>query len=97
MNESEQADDLAQRLADEDDAMLDELADAIARRRLTPAALFFFESMKPLNFVTSQMMHFLRPLVQVIWSDPKRYDRAAKLLEDRGAIELLCRRLEARS
>ena len=97
MNENQQADDLAGRLDAEQDAMLDELADAIVKRRLTPAALFFFESMKPLNFVTSQMMHFFRPLVQVIWSDPQKYDRAAKLLEDRGAIEVLCRRLEARS
>ncbi len=84
-------------LADADRALLDSLADGIARRRLTPAAMFFLESMKPMGFVASQMMVFLRPMISVIWSDPARYDQIAALLERRGTIELLLRRLEARS
>lgn len=84
-------------LSDEDRALLDGLADGIARRRLTPAALFFLESMKPMGFVASYMMLFLRPIVSVIWSDPARWDRVAALLERRGSIELLLRRLEARA
>lgn len=84
-------------LSDADRAMLDSLADGIARRRLTPAAMFFLESMKPLGFLGSQMMLFLRPMISVIWSDPTRYDRITALLERRGTIELLLRRLEARA
>lgn len=84
-------------LGDEERALLDELADGIARRRLTPAAMFFFESMKPLGFAGSQVMHFFRPMVQVVWSDPTRYDLLAGILERRGSIELLLRRLEARA
>ena len=84
-------------LSDEDRALLDGLADGIARRRLTPAALFFLESMKPMGFVASYMMLFLRPIVSVIWSDPARWDRVAALLERRDSIELLLRRLEARA
>ena len=84
-------------LSAEDRALLDGLADGIARRRLTPAALFFLESMKPMSFLGSTMMTFLRPLVAVIWSDPTRWDRIAALLERRGSIELLLRRLEARA
>jgi hypothetical protein len=84
-------------LSDEDRALLDSLADGIVRRRLTPAALFFLESMKPMGFVGSMMMTFLRPIVAVIWSDPARWDRVAALLERRGSIELLLRRLEARA
>lgn len=84
-------------LSAEERAFLDELADGIAIRRLTPAALFFLESMKPLGFLGSQAMVFFRPLVQVVWSSPQKYDLAARLLERRGAIELLLRRLEARS
>ncbi|HNG82432.1 MAG TPA: hypothetical protein PLW24_23380, partial [Burkholderiaceae bacterium] len=57
----------------------------------------FLESMQPLSFVGSQMMVFLRPLVAVIWTDPRRWDRVAALLERRGTIELLLRRLEARA
>jgi hypothetical protein len=84
-------------LSDEDRALLDGLADGIVRRRLTPAALFFLESMKPMGFIGGTMMMFLRPLVTLVWSDPARWDRVAALLERRGSIELLLRRLEARA
>lgn len=94
---SDDADRLEGALTDEDRALLDSLADGLARRRLTPAALFFLESMKPMGFVASYMMIFLRPMVALVWSDPARWDRVAALLERRGSIELLLRRLEARA
>jgi hypothetical protein len=97
LNHEEQADRLEAALSDEDRALLDELADRIARRRLVAAALMFFESVKPLNFVTSQMLVFFRPMVQALWSEPHRYDQVARLLEQRGTVELLLRRLEARA
>jgi hypothetical protein len=83
-------------LSDEERELLDSLADGIARRRLTPAAVFFLESVKPLGYVSSQVLHFFRPMVDVVWRNPVTYDRMAKLLERRGAVELLIRRLEAR-
>lgn len=83
-------------LGDDDRAFLDELADGIAARRLTPAAVFFLESMKPLGWVGSQVLLFFRPLVSLVWSDPVKWDRVQRLLEQRGSIELLLRRLEAR-
>jgi hypothetical protein len=84
-------------LSDDDRALLDGLADGIARRRLTPAALFFLESVKPMGWLGAQALLFLRPLVAVIWPDPQRWDRVQALLERRGSIELLLRRLEART
>ncbi len=83
-------------LPEADLAMLDELADAIVRRHLATPALFFLESMRPLGFVGSQMMVFLRPLVAVIWTSPARWDQLQRVLEVRGSMELLARRLEAR-
>ena len=97
LNHEEQADRLEAALSDDDRALLDELADRIARRRLVSAALMFFESLKPLNFVASSMLVFFRPMVQVLWSEPHRYDQVARLLEQRGSVELLLRRLEARA
>jgi len=94
---SDDADQLEQRLGDKDRAFLDELADGIAKRRLTAAALFFLESMKPMSFVSASMMIFLRPVITTVWSDPVRWDHVTRLLEQRGAIELLLRRLEARA
>jgi hypothetical protein len=84
-------------LSDEDRALLDELAEAIARRRLTSAAMFFLESVKPMGYVGSQMMIFLRPMISVVWSNPARWDQLQQILERRGSIELLLRRLEARA
>lgn len=95
--ESAGADALEAELSDEDRALLDKLAEGIARRRLTPAALFFLESVKPLGFLGSQVMFFLQPIIQIIWQNPATYERLAKLLERRGSIELLLRRLEARA
>jgi len=89
-------DELESSLSDEDRAFLDELADGVAKRRLTPAAVFFLESVKPLGWVGSQMLLFLRPIITIVWPDPQKWDRAQTLLERRGAIELLLRRLEAR-
>jgi hypothetical protein len=84
-------------LTDQERAFLDQLADGIARRRLAAAAIFFLESVKPLGFVSSQMLYFFQPLVRVVWPEPQRYDQLARLLERRGSIELLLRRLEARA
>ncbi|MEZ4399897.1 MAG: hypothetical protein R3B06_07750 [Kofleriaceae bacterium] len=83
-------------LAPDDLAMLDDLADGIARRRLTAPAIFFLESMQPLGFLGSQLMLGLKPLVAVVWSSPTRWDQVQRVLERRGTIEALLRRLEAR-
>jgi hypothetical protein len=96
MKRDETPEALEQQLTDEDKAFLDELADGVAKRKLTPAAVFFLESVKPLGWVGSQMLLFLRPIVSIIWPDPQKWDRLQALLERRGAIELLLRRLEAR-
>jgi hypothetical protein len=94
MNEAE-IEALEQSLSEADRTMLDELATGIHRRRLTSPAMFFLESMKPMGFVSSQLMHFFRPMIAVVWSDPVRYDQVCAILEKRGSIELLVRRLEA--
>ena len=93
----QQADALEQALDDEERALLDKTADALARRRLMAPAMFFLESLKPLGFVASQALYFFRPILQIVAPNPITYDRLTKLLERRGAIELLVRRLEARS
>lgn len=96
-DEEVRADELEAALSDDERAFLDKVADGLARRRLTTAALFFLESMKPLGFLGSQAMHFFRPIVSVVFSSPDAYDRLTRILERRGSIELLLRRLEARS
>ncbi|CAN5289537.1 hypothetical protein BH11MYX1_BH11MYX1_52230 [soil metagenome] len=83
-------------LSSEDGAILDELADAILKRRLGTAALFFLESMRPLSFVGSQMMVFFRPFVALVWANPLHWDGLQRVLEHRDGVEALARRLEAK-
>ncbi len=83
-------------MTEADSAVLDELADAIVRRHLATPALFFLESMRPLSFVGSQMMLFLRPMIALVWTNPERWDQLQRVLEERGSAEELARRLEAR-
>jgi hypothetical protein len=87
---------LEAKLTADDLATLDALADAIVVRRLATPALFFLESMRPLGYVGSQMMVFFRPLVTLVWASPQRWDLVQRVLEVRGSMELLARRLEAR-
>jgi hypothetical protein len=96
-HEEERADEIEAALSDDDRAFLDKLADGLARRRLTTPALFFLESMKPLGFLGSQAMIVFRPMVSIVLKSPDAYDRLTRILERRGSIELLVRRLEARS
>jgi hypothetical protein len=96
-DEDRRTDELEASLSDEDRAFLDKMADGLARRRLTTVALFFLESMKPLGFLGSQAMIFFRPIVSIVFSSPDAYDRLTRILERRGSLELLLRRLEARS
>jgi len=97
MTRDEQADALERSLTDEEKQLLEQLADALARRRLTAPALFLLESMQPLSFVASQAMVMLRPLVDAVLRSPETWDRISALLARRGAVELLLRRLEARA
>ena len=84
-------------LTPEERTTLDELADAIARRGMVSPAMFFFESVIPLGIVAGTVMTFLRPLVGIVWRDPRRWAAVEKLLQERGAIEVMVRRLEARA
>ncbi|RME71177.1 MAG: hypothetical protein D6776_10580 [Planctomycetota bacterium] len=59
------------------------------------AAILFLESVKPLGFLGSQALVFLRPFATLVVRSPQDYDRLTRLLERRDGIEALLRRLEA--
>ncbi|MCX7717318.1 MAG: hypothetical protein N2111_02800 [Candidatus Sumerlaeaceae bacterium] len=74
---------------------LNALADAICRRGLAAPAIFFIESVKPLNFIGSQMLHALTPLLSLL-ADPERIEALAAALEDRDTAERLLQKIEER-
>jgi hypothetical protein len=80
-------------LAPEDQALLDAVARAVARRRLETPAILFLESVRPLNFVGSQALVFLEPLLTSIfhWA---QYERFTQLVSERENLERLTRAIE---
>jgi hypothetical protein len=92
---SESAAPGADRLSAEDRAFLGGLAGWLAERRMAVPAVLFLESVKPLNFVGSQLLFFFEPVVKAFVGG-EGYTRFARLMEDRGNVEEFLRLIEAR-
>lgn len=80
-------------LAPDDDRLLRDVAGAIAVRGLAAPALLWLESMRPLSFVGSQLMHFASPFVRLAAPDSS-WPRLATLLEERPNLSRLLDHLQ---
>lgn len=74
--------------------IVERLCRAVVGRGLTTPALLFLETVKPLNFLTAQSLVFFAPVISAV-GDAKTSEELASFLEQRGAVEYLCGRLEA--
>jgi hypothetical protein len=79
--------------APEEERLLRRMVNEIVRRGMAQPALLFLESLRPLNGVGAQAMHFLHPFASAI-VQPQAYERIAAFLERRGSIEWICRAIE---
>ena len=80
----------------EDLALLERMADAVVKRGMTAPATVFLESLGPMNFLGSQALYFLAPIVE--WAlDAKEIEHAARLLERRDTISRLITMIDAKS
>jgi hypothetical protein len=77
-------------------ALLEKVADAVVNRRMAGPAVLFLESAGPMNFLGSQALHFLTPILDLACDAPE-IEQAARLLERRNAIPRLIELIEARS
>ena len=80
-------------LTEADRELLGHIALAIARRRMVGPAILFLESLRPLSYIGSQAMLFLRPFLTPLLN-AERYDRLAEILERREGIEELVKAIE---
>jgi len=80
-------------LDEADRELLRQLALAIVRRRMVGPAVLFLESLRPLSYVGSQAMLFLRPFLTPLLNT-ERYDRLAEILERREGVEELVKAIE---
>lgn len=69
-------------------ALLERLAKVVVHRRMATPAILFLESLMPLGYIGSQVMHFLRPFMTFLFSQ-EEYDRLSHLLEKRSTLEHL--------
>jgi hypothetical protein len=80
-------------LTPEQEQILIKIAQKVVHWRMSVPAVLFLESVKPLNYVGSQMMAFFEPFVQTLfnWKD---YDELRRMMEDRQTVERLLQKIE---
>jgi hypothetical protein len=83
-------------LGPEDVLLLEKVASEIVSRRMATPAVLFLESAGPMNFLGSQALHFLTPILNLV-CDTREIERAARLLERRDAIPRLIALIETKS
>jgi hypothetical protein len=80
----------------EDLALLDRVANAVVKRGMTAPATVFLESLGPMNFLGSQALYFLTPIVE--WAfNAREVEQVARLLERRDTISRLITIIETKS
>ena len=73
--------------------ILDRLAAKVVEWRMGVPAVLFLESVKPLNYVGSQILVFFSPIVNGLFTI-RDYDDFVALMEQRGNVEILLRKIE---
>ncbi len=81
---------------EKDQALFDRLAEFVVKRKMAAPAILFLESTKPLNFIGSQFLIVLGPLIKVFFNIAE-YDRIVELMEKRDNVERLICTIEKRS
>lgn len=86
----------SQPLSIEEVELLERIADAVVTRRMAAPATVFLESLGPMNFLGSQALHFLAPILEFALN-VKELEQAARLLERRDTIDRLIAIIETKS
>jgi hypothetical protein len=85
-----------QPLAIEDVQLLERIAETIVKRGMAAPATMFLESMGPMNFLGSQALHFITPIIDCAFN-VKEVEQVARLLERRDTVTRLISIIEAKS
>ena len=75
-------------LTRDDIALLEKIAHGIVRREMAAPALLFLESLAPLNFLGSQMLHGLAPFLELVGNE-REIERLTVILERRESLDRL--------
>jgi hypothetical protein len=75
-------------LTPEELALLEKVAAGIVNRGMADPAVLFLESLGPLNFLGSQVLHGLAPFLELV-CDARELERLALILERRESLDRL--------
>ena len=79
----------------QDRELIDTVCREVVKRGMATPAILFLESTRPLNYVGSQTMTFFEPVMHAVLRHPEAWRRFADILEHRGSVEYICRRIDA--
>jgi hypothetical protein len=82
-----------QALTPEQEKLLDRIAARVVGWRMATPAIMFLESVKPMNYVGSQMMVFFEPFVRAIFNF-KEYSIFMEIMQERENVEVLLVKIE---
>jgi len=81
-------------IPEDEDRVLNKLAERVVRWKMSVPAIIFLESVKPLNYIGSQTLVFFEPIVQTLFNF-KDYDTFRRAMERRENVERLLQKIEA--
>ena len=81
-------------IPDDENRILDRLAQRVVRWKMSVPAIIFLESIKPLNYIGSQTLVFFEPIVQTLFNF-RDYDTFRRAMERRENVERLLQKIEA--
>ena len=82
---------------EKDRALIDTVCQEVVKRGMATPAILFLESTRPLNYVGSQTITFFEPVMHAVLRHPEAWKRFAAILEHRGSVEFISRRIDALS
>jgi len=82
-------------LSTDDIQFMERIADALVKRGMGAPAALFLETMGPMNFLGSQALHVMTPIIECAF-DGKDMERLARLLERRDIVSRLITLIETK-
>ncbi len=82
-------------LGPEDEVLLDKMATVVVQRKMARPTVLFLETLGPMNFLGSQALHFLTPILNLV-CETRELEQAARILERRDALPRLIALIEAK-
>jgi len=81
-------------LTEQERDLIKRIAQKVVERGMTVPAILFLESVKPLNYIGSQVLVFLEPFMHAILKSVTDYNLFRRMMEKRDNVERLLQKIE---